>query len=83
MLAAAFALGMLFMSVIRWLPRIITRTASPYNESEALKILYAHMSEDPEIEEMVRKLYAHKNGDKSVQIDKKVLKEMVKRVKQS
>jgi len=28
---------------------------------------------------MVRKLYARKNGDKSVQIDKKKLKEMVER----
>ncbi|GIU00900.1 hypothetical protein TSL6_14060 [Sulfurovum sp. TSL6] len=83
MLAAAFSLGMLMMFVLRWLPRVRTRTASPYNESEALKILYGHMSEDAEIEEMVRKLYARKNGDKSVQIDKKVLKEMVNRVKQS
>jgi hypothetical protein len=83
MLAAAFALGMLFMSALRWLPRATTRTSSPYKESEALKILYGHMSEDSEIEEMVRKLYARKNGDKSVQIDKKVLKEMVNRVKQS
>ena len=82
MLAAAFALGMLFMSALRWLPRVTTRTASPYKESEALKILYGHMSEDAEIEEMVRKLYARKNGDKAVQIDKKVLKEMVNRVKQ-
>ncbi len=83
MLVAAFALGMLLMSVLRWLPHITTRTASPYKESEALKILYGHMSEDAEIEEMVRKLYARKNGDKAVQIDKKVLKEMVNRVKQS
>ena len=82
MLAAAFALGMLMMFVLRWLPRATTRTASPYKESEALKILYGHMSEDAEIEEMVRKLYARKNGDKSVQIDKNVLKEMVNRVKQ-
>jgi RNA polymerase-interacting CarD/CdnL/TRCF family regulator len=32
-----------------------------------------------EVEEMVRKLYAKKNGDKSVQVDKKVLREMVER----
>ena len=37
------------------------------------------ITEDIEIEEMVRKLYARKNGDKSVEIDKKVLKEMVER----
>ncbi len=82
MLAAAFALGMLFMSALRWLPRVTRRTATSYSESEALKILYGHMGEDTEIEEMVRKLYARKNGDKSVQIDKKILKEMVDRVKQ-
>jgi hypothetical protein len=39
------------------------------------------MSEDAEVEAMVRKLYARKNGDKSVQIDKKVLREMVEKVK--
>ncbi|TNF44054.1 MAG: hypothetical protein EP216_02750, partial [Epsilonproteobacteria bacterium] len=79
MLAVAFGSGMLFMFVLRWLPRLKTRSASPYKESEALKILYGHMSEDAQVEEMVRKLYARKNGDKEVQIDKKVLKEMVER----
>jgi hypothetical protein len=83
MLAIAFGSGMLLMYVLRKLPRFTTRSASPYKESEALKILYGHMSEDPQIEEMVRKLYARKNGDKEVQIDKKVLKELVNRVKQS
>jgi len=81
MLAAAFALGALFMAVLRWLPKLKNRSASPYKESEALKILYAHMSEDAEVEAMVRKLYARKNGDKSVQIDKKVLKKMVEKLK--
>ena len=79
MLASAFAAGMLFMSLLRWLPAITKRDANPYKESEALKILYGHMSEDTKIEEMVRKLYARKNGDKSVEIDKKILKEMVER----
>ena len=79
MLVVAFALGMLFMFVLRWLPGLTSRKASPYKESEALKILYGHMSEDAQIEEMVRKLYARKNGDKTVDIDKKVLKEMVER----
>ena len=79
MVAVAFALGMLFMFILRWLPGLTRRKANPYKESEALKILYGHMSEDAQIEEMVRKLYARKNGDKDVQIDKKVLKEMVER----
>lgn len=81
MLAAAFALGALFILALRWLPKLINRSSSPYKESDALKILYAHMSEDAAVEAMVRKLYARKNGDKSVQIDKKVLKEMVEKVK--
>jgi len=79
MLAVAFGLGMLLMYLLNRLPNLRKKSANPYKESEALKILYGHMSEDPEIEEMVRKLYARKNGDKEVQIDKKVLKEMVER----
>ena len=79
MLAAAFGLGALSMIVLQRLPRLKSRSANPYKESEALKILYAHMSEDAKVEEMVRKLYARKNGDKSIEIDKKVLKEMVER----
>jgi len=65
--------------MIRFIPTFKSARKSPYKESEALKILYAHMSDDAEVEVMVRKLYARKNGDKSVQIDKKVLKEMVER----
>jgi hypothetical protein len=83
MLAGAFGLGALFIIILQRLPRLKSRSVNPYKESEALKILYAHMSEDVEVEEMVRKLYARKNGDKDVQIDKKALKEMVNRVKQS
>lgn len=79
MLAIAFALGALFMFAVKALPKLKGRKANPYSEEGALKILYAHMSEDTEVEAMVRKLYAKKNGDKSVQIDKKVLKEMVER----
>ncbi len=79
MLVAAFALGALFIIVLQRLPRLKSKSTNPYKESEALKILYAHMSEDAEVEEMVRKLYARKNGDKTVEIDKKLLKEMVER----
>jgi len=76
MLALAFILGAAFTYLLRFIP---TRKVKPYKESEALKILYGHMSDDPEVEEMVRKLYARKNGDKTVEIDKKKLKEMVER----
>ena len=76
MLALAFLAGVVAMYLVRFVP---TKKQKPYKESEALKILYGHMSEDPKVEEMVRKLYAKKSGDKSVQIDKKELKEMVER----
>ena len=82
MLVLAFVLGILFMYLLRYLPTAKwTRNKSPFKESEALKILYAHMSEDVEAEAMVRKLYAKKNGDKSVIIDKKVLKALVEKYK--
>jgi len=76
--AVAFVLGMLVMYLAKYLPTW-KRKPSPFKEEEALKILYGHMSDDKEVEEMVRKLYAKKNGDKSVQIDKKKLKAMVER----
>jgi len=79
MLMLAFFLGALSMYLLRFIPNIKTGGTSLYKESEALKVLYAHMSEDSEVEEMVRKLYARKNGDKSVKIDKKELKKMVER----
>ena len=78
MLAVAFIFGMFIMYLSKFLG-IFKRKQNPFKESEALKILYGHMGEDAEVEEMVRKLYARKNGDKSVQINKKELKEMVER----
>jgi len=82
MLVVAFVLGILFMYLLRYLPTgKWKRDKNPFKESEALKILYAHMSEDRDAEEMVRKLYAKKNGDKSVIIDKKVLKTLVEKYK--
>jgi hypothetical protein len=71
-------LGMLVMYLTQFLKKFKPKP-NPFKEDEALKILYGHMSEDKEIEEMVRKLYAKKSGDKSVQIDKKRLKELVER----
>ena len=80
MLIFSFLLGLFMMYMFKYLPLPkFKRGKSPYKESEALKILYAHITESAEIEEMVRKLYARKNGDKSVVIDKKLLKELVER----
>jgi hypothetical protein len=79
-LALAFGLGMLAMYLTSFLTKF-KKEKNPYKEAEALKILYAHISEGKEVEEMVRKLYARKNGDSTVRIDKKELKEMVQRFK--
>jgi len=79
MLVLTFASGALSMYVLRFMPKIFARKEKPYKESEALKILYAHISEGKEVEEMVRKLYAKKSGDKSVKVDKKELREMVEK----
>ena len=65
---------MYLLGKIRW-----KRGTRPFKESDALTILYAHMSEDPQVEAMVRKLYAKKNGQKDVIIDKKELKALVER----
>jgi hypothetical protein len=80
MLALAFGLGMLAMYLTGFLAKF-KKEKNPYKEAEALKILYAHISEGKEVEEMVRKLYAKQNGDMSVEIDKKMLKQMVERFK--
>jgi hypothetical protein len=83
MLVVAFVLGALMMYIgLKWIPKWkLGRAKNPFKESEALKILYAHMSEDVEAEMMVRKLYAKKNGDTSVIIDKKILKTLVDKYK--
>jgi hypothetical protein len=73
-LVLSFILGGVFFYILRYLPKRKRRSSK---ESEALKILYGHISKDPEVEEMVRKLYARKNGDKSVEIDKNRLKELI------
>ncbi len=84
MIVLAFVLGLLAMSLLMLLPKRI-RGQKYYScsckESEALKILYPHIAESSKIEAMVRKLYAKKNADKSIVIDKKVLRELVEKVK--
>ena len=77
MVLLAFLAGMVSMYLLgkfKW-----KRPVSPFKEDEALKILYGHMSDDPKVEEMVRKLYAKKHGQKDVIIDKKELKALVEK----
>ena len=70
----SFILGGVFFYLLRYLPK---RKQKLDKESEALKILVPHISQDSEVEEMVRKLYARKNGDTSREIDKKKLKALL------
>jgi hypothetical protein len=79
MLLLAFIAGAVSLYLLQLLPKFKGRKANPYKESEALKLLYGHMSDDPEVEAMVRKLYARQHGDKQVQIDKEALKILVER----
>ncbi len=76
MLIVSFLLGTFVIIVWNKIP---TRRKNIYSEAEALKLLYSKMGEDEKVEEMVNRLYAHKNGDKSIKIDKKELREMVDR----
>ncbi|MDM5271309.1 BatD family protein [Sulfurovum sp. zt1-1] len=80
MLVVSFGSGMLVMYLLFKFLAGTEHKKRVYGNNEALQILYPHINEDPMIEEMVRKLYARKNGDKSITIDKKVLKELIKKV---
>jgi len=84
-LLLAFILGVVVTIGFKYLPRFVLpkwkRKGSSFKNEEALKLLYPKMGESKEIEEMVRKLYALKNGDKSVEIDKQHLKELVEQYK--
>jgi hypothetical protein len=80
MLVLSFGAGMIVMYLMLMLVSRIQYKKKVYGHDEALQKLYPHINEDPEIEEMVRKLYAKKNGDKSITIDKKVLKRLIEKV---
>jgi len=75
MLIVAFVAGMLV--VIIWINLPTFKRDKKYTNDQALKLLYSKIGEDEKVEEMVRKLYARKNGDKTVKIDKKELKAIV------
>jgi len=75
---AAFLAG---MATLWGLQRLLARRRTlhfKWSDSDALRILYPHTSEDKEAEAMVRLLYAKKRGEK-VTIDKKKLKELLKK----
>ncbi|HHD75339.1 MAG TPA: hypothetical protein ENK82_01400 [Campylobacterales bacterium] len=85
-LALAFVLGVVSTLVVKYLPKIplpkYKRKGKSFKYDEALKVLYPKMTQSKEVEEMVRKLYAVKRGDKEVKIDKEVLKVLVEKYRE-
>ncbi len=84
-LVLAFILGVLATLSVKFLPTVMfpkwkIGKGSSTND-EALKVLYPKIGESAEVERMVRRLYAQKNGNKSVKINKNVLKMMVEKYK--
>jgi len=80
MIVSAFVSGLLVMYLFKYFLSIRwKRKGSTIKEAEALKILYAYINDSKEVEDMVRKLYAKKNGDKSIIIDKTILEMLVER----
>jgi hypothetical protein len=80
-LFVAFVLGVLATLGLKYLPKFVLprfKLKNSKNE-DALKVLYPKIGESKEVEEMVRKLYAVKRGDKSVEIDKAKLKMLVEK----
>jgi hypothetical protein len=80
-LIIVFILGMLVMYVVLKIVSSFRKKGRSYKNDEALQILYPHINESEEIEAMVRQLYAKKNGDKSIKIDKKALKALIEKLK--
>jgi hypothetical protein len=81
MLALAFLLGIVTTLLIGILYFGLKRRKEAHHleRQDALQKLYPHIDKDEAIEKMVRDLYAKKRGE-NVTIDKKVLKEMLKRI---
>ncbi len=77
----AFVLGIVVTYFFKYLPKVTLwkKKGKSFRGDEALKILYPKMSESREVEEMVRKLYAIKNGNRKIEIDKQQLKELVEK----
>jgi len=80
LIALAFLAGILVMYLLKSLLSLQWKSKGrTVKESEALGILYAYVNASAEVEEMVRKLYAKKNGDTGIVIDQKQLKRLVEK----
>jgi hypothetical protein len=78
LLIGSFLLGALSMLGVLKLP-LLWSYIRPKKVVNSLEILYPHTNDSHEVEEMVRRLYAKRGGDKSIKIDKKELAKLVER----
>jgi len=79
-LLTAFLFGIILTLLLQYLLFLYKQYRDckvSFNGKIALQILYPHSGDSIEIEEMVRKLYAIKNGEKDIKIDKKELNKML------
>lgn len=85
LLSLTFLLGavttLFAIYLVEYLFRRSERKKQAFNGHEALQILYPHIGESVEVENMVRQLYAIKNGEKKIKIDKEHLRELLGRYK--
>jgi hypothetical protein len=84
MLLGAFVLGII-TTIVGWnIPSTFSKIIFKkfrIGVDEALAVLYPHMSKGAEVEEMVRKLYDKKQGEK-VEIDTKLLKSLLEKYRE-
>ena len=84
-LAGMFLLGSVVTVLFQYLFSLVyrkwKRKKLGFDGHEALRVLYPHIGKSKEVEAMVRKLYAVKNGEKGIKIDRELLKTMVNEYK--
>jgi hypothetical protein len=80
-LLVAFVLGMFTMWGVSKANIKLKKPKLTTSLQDALIILYPHISNDKQAEEMVKKIYERLKGDKNIQIDKKELQELIKKYK--
>jgi|GEM_PF-554555 hypothetical protein len=85
-LPAVFGMGMMFMFLwMKLFPKMRRKLSATvkatrhYSTEEALKILYPHIDEEHEVEEMVRRLYEMHSGKGKVEIDREKLDRLAAR----
>ena len=78
----SFLFGIIFTLILQNIPllyRKYRRKKVGFDGHKALQTLYPHIGDSIEVEEMVRKLYAIKSGEKGINIDKENLNKMLKK----